>query len=199
MRRGEDDRAAPAPAPRPKPDLSAFGAVTLRNAKTGEPGVLTRADRVAVTPERLAAITRICNDPLVYDFLFRRSLRGAPYPPEMAQAFLDGAGRGWREGTGFVFLILDPAGAPLGNVDLMSPDVGAAELGYWATGARPGFVTPAVAAVCDLARAAGYRSLFAHTRPHNERSMAVLRRNGFRDVGLVGADADRARKFVKPL
>lgn len=191
---GPDDDASPR-----RPDFSTFAAVALRNAKTGEPATLTRADLVAATSERVRAVTRICNEPLVYDFLFRRALHGDSYPPEKARQFLDGARRGWRDGTHFVFLILGADHALLGNVAIESNDLAAAEIGYWATASRPGFITPAVAAVCELARGAGYRSLFAQTRPHNERSMAVLRRNGFQDAGLAGTGADRARKFVKPL
>jgi adenylate kinase family enzyme len=70
-----------------------------------------------------------------------------------------------------------------------------------ATGRRrtPGFTTPAVGALCDIARQAGYTSLYGHTRTSNDRSMAVLRRNRFEDVGLVGRGEDLARKFVKRL
>jgi RimJ/RimL family protein N-acetyltransferase len=50
-----------------------------------------------------------------------------------------------------------------------------------------------------LRRQAGYQSLYAHTRTYNDRSMAVLRRNGFEEVGLVGSGEEVARKFVKSL
>ena len=92
-----------------------------------------------------------------------------------------------------------PDGGVAGNVEIESPDLDAAEIGYWASARHHGFMTPAVAAVCAVARAAGYRSLYAHTRTHNERSMVVLRRNGFADVGLAGSGDDLARKFVKTL
>ena len=75
----------------------------------------------------------------------------------------------------------------------------ASEIGYWATSRAPGFMTPAVGAVCEMAQRAGCRSLFALTRTYNDRSMAVLRRNGFEEVGLVGEGEDLARKFVKTL
>jgi RimJ/RimL family protein N-acetyltransferase len=185
--------------PRRRPDFSAFTSRELRNLKTGEAAALVRADLVRVTPERVEEVVRICNEPRVYDVLFRRTLRGAPYPPEKAIAFLDGAARGWRERTHFVFLIVAAGGRLVGNVDIEADDLAAAEIGYWATASRAGFISPAVAAVCDLARAAGYRSLYAHTRPDNERSVAVLRRSGFRDADLIGAGADRARRFVRVL
>jgi RimJ/RimL family protein N-acetyltransferase len=186
-------------APHRRPDFSTFTSRELRNIKTGETASLIRADRVSITPERVEDVVRICNEPPVYEFLFRRDLHGEPYPPAKAGAFLEGATRSWREHTHFVFLIVAEDGSLVGNVDIETADVEAAEIGYWATATRSGFISPAVAAICDLAREAGYLSLYAHTRPSNERSMAVLRRNGFRDDGLVGAGADRARKFVKVL
>jgi [ribosomal protein S18]-alanine N-acetyltransferase len=182
-----------------KPDFSAFRPMELRNVKTGELAHLVRADTVEVSSDLVDQVTRICNEPLIYDFLFRRGLHGAPYPPEKAREFLDQVAHGWQEQTHFVFFIVLPDGHVAGNVEIESPDLDAADIGYWASTRHPGFMTPAMAAVCDVARAAGYRSLYAHTRTYNERSMAVLRRNGFADVGLAGSGDDLARKFVKAL
>jgi RimJ/RimL family protein N-acetyltransferase len=182
------------------PDFAAFRSVALRNARTGEPAELVRADLVAPTADRVAEITRICNEPLVYDVLFRRSLGGLPYPPEKARGFLEWAHRGWREGTHFVFLVRSGRGAVLAALTIKAARLAADEIGYWATAATPGFMTPAVAALCALARAAGYRSLSARTRPDNERSMAVLRRNGFREPEESAGDGPEAiRTFVKVL
>ena len=182
-----------------QPDFSAFRPLELRSLRSGALARLVRADAVEMTAELVDQVTRICNEPLVYDFLFRRGLAGAPYPPEKAREFLDRAARGWREHTHFVFLIALAGERVAGNVEIESADLDRSEIGYWASARHPGFMTPAVAAVCEVARAAGYRSLYAHTRTHNERSMAVLRRNGFEDVGLVGSGDELARKFVKVL
>src|SRR4051812_26131710 len=100
-----------------KPDFSAFRPMELRNVKTGELAQLARADSVQVTAELVDQVTRICNEPLVYDFLFRRGLRGAPYPPEKAREFLDQETRGWREQRHFVFFIVLPDGGVAGNVE----------------------------------------------------------------------------------
>jgi RimJ/RimL family protein N-acetyltransferase len=82
----------------------------------------------------------------------------------------------------------------------VAPDRRPEEVGYWASARSPGFMTPAVAALCDLARGAGYRSLYARTRPENERSAAVLRRNGFRELeGAAGGGPAATRTFVKDL
>jgi RimJ/RimL family protein N-acetyltransferase len=182
------------------PDFAAFRSVAIRNARTGEPAELVRADLVAPTPERVAEVTRVCNEPLVYDVLFRRGLGGAPYPPAAARGFLAWTHRGWRAGTHFVFLVRSGRGAVQAALDLKAARLEAEEIGYWASARAPGFMTPAVAALCDLARSAGYRSLYARTRPDNERSAAVLRRNGFREVaGAAGDGPDATRRFVKLL
>jgi RimJ/RimL family protein N-acetyltransferase len=182
------------------PDFTAIRSVEIRNARTGEPAELVRADLVAPTPERVAEVTRVCNEPLVYDVLFRRGLGGAPYPPEKARGFLEWAHRGWREGTHFVFLVRSGSGAVLAALDIKAARLEADEIGYWASARSSGFMTPAVAALCDLARGAGYRSLYARTRPENERSAAVLRRNGFRELERSLGDGPAAtRTFVKVL
>jgi RimJ/RimL family protein N-acetyltransferase len=151
-------------------------------------------------PERVAEVARVCNEPLVYDVLFRRGLGGAPYPAAAARGFLEWAHRGWREGTHFVFLVRSGSGAVQAALDLKAARLEAEEIGYWASARAPGYMTPAVAALCDLARSAGYRSLYARTRPDNERSAAVLRRNGFRELeGSVADGAAATRTFVKAL
>jgi RimJ/RimL family protein N-acetyltransferase len=99
---------------------------------------------------------------------------------------------GRREGTHFAFLVRSGRGAVLAALDIKAARLEADEIGYWATSGAPGFMTPAAAALCALARVAGYRSLFARTRPDNERSMAVLRRNGFRELEGSAGDGPEA-------
>ena len=64
-------------------------------------------------------------------------------------------------------------------MDIKSHDLAGAEIGYWAAAAHSGIITPALGAVCGLAQAAGYKSLFAYVVPHNNRSIRVLESNGF--------------------
>src|SRR5689334_15740018 len=103
-----------------KPDFSALRPMELKNIRTGELARLVRADSVEVTEDLVDEVTRICNEPLVYDFLFRRGLAGVPYPPEKARGFLDQLARGWREQTHFVFFIVLPDGLVAGNVEIQS-------------------------------------------------------------------------------
>jgi len=159
--------------------LDAFKEAGFTNQKTGLAYRLVRADAVAPGPERIEQVRAICNEGPVYDFLFSHILGGKPYTAEAAAGFLGWAAKGWRERTHFVFLILDAAGGVSGNVDVKSPDLEGAEIGYWAAAAHAGIITPALGEVCAIARAAGYKSLFAYVVPHNGRSIRVLERNGF--------------------
>jgi RimJ/RimL family protein N-acetyltransferase len=159
--------------------LDAFKVSGFINQKTGLAYRLVRADAAAPGPERIEQVRAICNEGPVYNLLFSHLLGGKPYTAEAAAGFLAWASQGWRERTHFVFLILDAAGGICGNVDIKSPDLAGAEIGYWAAAAHAGIITPALSAVCGLARAAGYKSLFAYVVPHNCRSIRVLERNGF--------------------
>jgi len=179
------------------PDFSTFGGVDLRNMSTGYPARLVRADAMEPTAALAEQVTRLCNEPRIYDRLFRQGLAGASYPSEKAAEFLERAARGWRERTHFVFFIVRATGSLAGNVEIEAADLDGSEIGLWASERSSGFMTPAVAAVCGVARAAGYRSLYAHVRTDNERSLSVLRRNGFDSAGAVGG-GDHWR-FVKTL
>ena len=186
---------------RAAPDFSSFRAVELRNVSGAGAARLMRADEAVASAGRevlVGQVTQACNEPLIYDVLFRPRLRGAPYPRDSAERFLDRAARGWREGTHFVFFIL-AQGDLAGNVEIETADLDSAEIGYWASARWRGFMTPAVLAVCDAARAAGYGSLYAHVRVDNERSTAVLRRAHFEEVGLVPSGEHSHRMFLRLL
>lgn len=159
--------------------LDAFKEEPFANQKTGQAYRLVRADAVEATPERAARVAAICNEKPVYDLLFSHLLGGKTYTAEGGAGFLRWAAQGWRERTHFIFLILDGAGEICGNVDLKSPDLDGAEIGYWAAAAHAGIITPALRAVCAAAATAGYKGLFAYVDPHNARSIAVLEANGF--------------------
>lgn len=174
------------------PDLARFVARDIANVRTGAPYRLVRADTIDPTDAQCAAITSVCNEPPVYEFLFRTRLDGAPYPHEKAREFLAWAQRGWAEATHFVFVVVDGTGTICAAADIKSPDLASAEIGYWASSRHAGVMTPAVAALCELARAAGFRSLFATVKPENSRSIAVLERNGF------ARDAEGAAKPSGP-
>jgi RimJ/RimL family protein N-acetyltransferase len=148
---------------------------------TGETYFLARADRVEATPERLAEVTAICNQPEVYRWIFSEMLAGQPYPASKAVEFANWSRTGWREGTHFVFLVLNGAGQVAAACDIKQNEADGAEVGYWASAGHRGVMTAAVLQLCALAREAGFRSLYARVRKPNARSARVLKRAAYVD------------------
>src|SRR5687767_3020745 len=115
------------------PEFSSFRPVELGNLSGVGVARLMRADEAVAgvgREELVGQLTEACNEPLIYDVLFRPRRLGAPYSRDDAERFLDEAGRGWLEGTHFVFLILGTGGL-IGNVAIETADLEAAEIGYW--------------------------------------------------------------------
>lgn len=129
----------------------------------------------------IAALVRICNEPAIYDFLFRERLEGQPYPTSKAESFISWGASGWREGTHFVFIVTtdETPFRIVAAADIKSADLNAAEVGYWASVEHSGVMTPVVSKMCSLAKEAGYQSLFARVRKNNSRSISVLSLNDF--------------------
>jgi RimJ/RimL family protein N-acetyltransferase len=153
--------------------------IPVQNALDARRYWLIRTDTLTPEPNLLSAIAAICNEPAVYDWLFREGLQGQPYPPAKAGEWLAWAAAGWRENTHFCFALVDEQGAIAAACDIKSNDPDEAEVGYWASAAHRGVMTNTVVALCQAAREAGFRRLVARTRKANQRSQAVLLRAGF--------------------
>lgn len=167
---------------------------------TQEPCVLQALDEsVAVTPKDENAIATICNEPLIYHRLFRKMLDGQPYSLAEAQSFVRWAQQGWRDRSWFVFLLRDSTDQIIAAVDIKSADTQGAEIGYWASAASPGIMTNAVLQLCEVAREAGYRRLFALIAPDNAQSLSVVRRAGFMQTEDVTRDGTHYRQFARSL
>lgn len=165
--------------------------VPIANAIDGSRYELVRASDVDRGPENLARIVGICNEPDIYDWLFRGLLEGNPYPEDKAREFLEWSGAGWAAGTHFVFVVLDGEQRVAAACDIKSSDP-VAEVGYWASRGHRGVMANSVRALCALAAGAGFEGLFARTKPGNTRSQGVLLRAGF---ARVKDDADGYARF----
>jgi RimJ/RimL family protein N-acetyltransferase len=181
------------------PDFPSDIRIEFTNFKSDSSQFLCRADSVGSPPESVTRIVSICNEPLVYDFLFRRRLVGKPYDEAMAKEFLSWAVQGWTERTHYVFFATDAQGVIHGALDIKSNQRVDAEIGYWASSENAGAITNAVAALCRVGKDAGYKSFVGLTLPDNERSAGVLKRNAFSDLGLVEDRGRTYRKFHKIL
>jgi RimJ/RimL family protein N-acetyltransferase len=169
----------------------------LLHPLNGEVYSLIRADALPETPERVAELVAACNEPLIYDWLFRERLEGQPYDEAKAASFFAWMQKGWQENEYFVFVLLASSGQLAGVLDIKSATLEGAEVGYWLRAGHKGLMTAALQALEELAEGAGYRSLYARVRPGNERSQAVVRRAGWQNTGLEAAGAHL--RFVKPL
>jgi RimJ/RimL family protein N-acetyltransferase len=161
--------------PRFPPQLS----TPLIHPLSGETYALVRADALRQTPDELADLIAACNEPPIYEWLFRERLAGQPYDRARAAGFHVWSREGWRDGTHFVFALLSPCGRLAGMLDIKSTDLEEAEVGYWLRSAHSGLMSATLDALATLARQAGYRTLYARVRPGNRRSLAVLERAGW--------------------
>jgi len=133
----------------------------------------------------ISDIVRICNEPLLWRFLFRDRLGGRRYEEQDALAFLDWARAGWISGEHMVFLLRDPRGRLGACIDIGALDESReALIGYWAGAHHRGVMTNTVEALAGLAKGVGYLKLVALVEPENVRSSAVLQRAGFSHLGF---------------
>jgi len=148
---------------------------------TGEKWLMSPINELFVVTEHdFGKIVEICNEPKVYEILFQQKLSGKPYSLEQARSFIYWAKEGWENDTHFVFLLRDTDGQIGAAVDIKSNNLDSSEVGYWATNHKPGIMTNAVLALCQIARENLYKSLYALVRTDNPKSIAVLEKVGFK-------------------
>lgn len=182
------------------PTFPAGLAVPITSARSGTVYTLIRADALPDTPEVTAQLIAACNEPLIYDWLFRERCQGQPYGEADAASFFSWMRAGWSDAAHFVFALRSPGGELAGVLDIKSADLDGAEVGYWLRASHSGLMANALHALETLAWAAGYRALYARVRPGNLRSQAVLRRAGWQDQGLEAGtpgEGGEYRRFTR--
>ena len=165
--------------------------VTIENRITGQKYRLLPANKLPALEGQEENIAAICNQTAIYNFLFRDRLGGHPYQPKDAQSFLSWAESGWKEQKYFVFFLVDQQGLVAGALDIKSADRSKAEVGYWCSEHHRGLMSNAVNAMIELARSAGYKSLWARIVKDNAASRKVLERSGFTLTGDWSEDPSR--------
>ncbi|MBN1153167.1 MAG: GNAT family N-acetyltransferase [Dehalococcoidia bacterium] len=134
----------------------------------------------SVSDADIADIVSICNESLVWRFLFRDRLGGRSYRQEDARSFVEWARKGWESGEHMVFFLRDQEKHIGACIDIGGlAESGEALIGYWAGVHHGGVMTNAVESLSQLAAEAGYLKLVALVEGENVRSSAVLRRAGF--------------------
>lgn len=66
-------------------------------------------------------IAQVCNEPLIYNTLFKKMFDGKPYTPQDSEGFIKMAKDGWDHNNKFIFLIRDPDNKTVGAVDIKTP------------------------------------------------------------------------------
>lgn len=153
--------------------------VPIRNYLTGKEYYLCRADSIEYSDSLRDQIVATCNQPAIYDSLFKELFKGEPYASEAAFEFTERARAGWLSNTYFVFFIVSGDDMLAGCLDIKTADLDEAEIGYWASIDHPGNMTNAVATLLRLSAEAGFRRFVAYARNVNEKSSRVLMRTGF--------------------
>ncbi len=152
------------------------------NFLTGEKYEMLGGLDMSFSEDDVKKITKICSQKDAYDILFKNRLSGKPYTEKNARSFIDWIKDGWKNQTHFVFLIRKQDSEIIGAIDIKSPDLNRAEIGYWADENYRGFMTSAVNELFFIAKESGYIKLFAGVLAKNNKSIAVLERTGFRKV-----------------
>ncbi|MBT5095134.1 MAG: GNAT family N-acetyltransferase [Halobacteriovoraceae bacterium] len=162
-----------------QPDFPQNFKIPVTNFKNKNPYYLVSINSIDASNTIIEAIANICNESLIYDWLFKENLKGQPYLPKKAIEFLNWGSNGWLKNEYFVFLLLDSEGSPVGAMDIKSADLAAGEVGYWCSSKHSGLTSNALKCLCQLAGTAGFKTVFAQTKAGNERSEKVLTRCGF--------------------
>lgn len=171
----------------------------ITSHRTGEQYELTPVVLLESDEERRHQIVRICNEPLIYSTLFDRILDGRPYGHEKAGHFFEWGSAGWEVGTHFVYALIDGEGRLAGAIDIKSPALASAEIGYWLSAHHSGIMTNAVEALAGVARDAGFHALHALVDPANERSARVLLRAGFEPTGAAERNGRTFNRYERRL
>jgi RimJ/RimL family protein N-acetyltransferase len=170
-----------------------FRGTSVTNAKTGALYQMVPASHVESTEPQIENLVSTCNQPLIYNFIFKEPLGGSPYTADNARHFFTWAKSGWENGTYFVFALVDPAGLIAGVLDIKSNDRSRAEIGYWCSDDHKGLMTNAVAELVAFARANRFAGLWARVKPHNDGSKRVLEKNGFERTGECASHPDHVQ------
>ncbi|MBU4209846.1 GNAT family N-acetyltransferase [Patescibacteria group bacterium] len=172
----------------------------ITNHKTNEECFLVSNENGSkFTKADLTKITQICNQPLVYNFLFKYKFKGRSYRINDAKKFIEWIVEGWTKQKWFVFFIRNSQNEIIGAIDIKSNNLELTEVGYWADYNHSGIITNATQTLIKLAKRVGYKKLYATTMPNNSRSQNVLTRNGFIRDGEMQKPSGMRFKFIRNL
>ena len=170
------------------------------NFKTGEVCHLVSNEKIEYfTNKDYDKIAKICNQPTVYDFLFKERLNGKKYQTKNAIKFVNWMIAGWQNQKWFVFLVRNTKNEIIGAIDIKSDNLESAEIGCWADENSPGIMTNVTLKLLDLASKSGFKELFAIIKPNNIRSQNVVTRSSFVCDGKISKDKEILLRYHREL
>ncbi|MFC1653597.1 GNAT family N-acetyltransferase [Patescibacteria group bacterium] len=142
----------------------------------------------------LIDLVEVCNQPVIYDVLFKEKLNNKTYEKKHAKEFEEYGNSGWKNNENFVFIIRNTDKKIIGGMDIKSAPPESAEIGYWADTNHSGFMTNAVKEMVSWAKSKGFESLYALIVPTNTKSQSLLKRVEFE---YVGKTKERGKNYLK--
>jgi RimJ/RimL family protein N-acetyltransferase len=159
----------------------------IKSRKTGKIYSLARADKVLLGETAIKQISKVCDEPEVYENVFAEIFKGKRYSEDNACTFTKLVSEGWVKANRFDWLILHEEEI-VGTIGIKSLE---GEIGYWQSNKHPGVMTSATQTLCSLAQEAGFSSLWAYVKKENAASINVLESAGFKlDADLTAKRGD---------
>ena len=136
----------------------------------------------------LYRLVEICNQTILND---------GKYTIDKANEYYNHAMEGWNMNNNFVFLIVRKDDNQIcGAIEVKSKEIDRSEIEYWASEDAHGIMSASLKIIVEQAKAAGYKSLFARILTTNEKSMNVVKNNGFANQGLSLNEEDGKDRFI---
>lgn len=142
----------------------------------------------------LHQLVKVCNQPLIFDVIFKERVESDHYPFSKAEEFRSWAAEGWQKGTYFVYVVRCQ-GKVVGNIDIKSNKTDGAEVGYLMSSKVPGYMTNVLLGLLKQAKSAGFERLVSYTKPMNDKSQRLLKRAGFEHQGQKEIDGKMYEGF----
>ena len=181
------------------PNFDSLLPLSVTNYLTSASYALHRCDHMQFAQAQHMQIMNICNEPRIYNLLFRKRRRGVPYRLQDARGFTQWGVDGWRAERYFLFFVVTAKNEIVAAVDIKSSNLTSSEIGYWCSEHHRGVMTNTITALTMLMSSAGFVKAHALVLPTNAKSAGVLLRNGFELLGSAERDGITYNKYNKVL
>lgn len=153
--------------------------IPVENYLTHEIYYLRDLGTVSLYERYYPDIIKCCNEPTIYDRLFRESRKGTPYQFVDVCQILSIANSGWKNRMNYIFAVTNAKQEFVGMLEIKTTSLESDEIGYWISETAKGIASNAVATLCKWAKEHGFKRLHAYVNLNNQASQKVLINNKF--------------------